>query len=123
MDNSLVHSYPQMIEAALMQLADTSEQLADVREQLRDAELEALGAATDARTEDGSKPLHTNDKARELAARHALKADESYRRDKATERILERKKIELEAQTERLRREYRISLIEYEAQMLGHRAA
>jgi hypothetical protein len=122
MDNSLTHSYPGMIESALLQLADVNEQLADVRESLKDAELEAMAAAIEARTED-NKPIYSNDKAREIATHRALKADDGYQRDKATERILERKKIELEAQTERLRREYRISLINYEAQMLGHRAA
>jgi hypothetical protein len=122
MDTSLIHSYPQMIEACMAQLADVNEQLSDTREALRDAELEAMAAAIEARTED-NKPIYSNDKAREIATHRALKADEGYQRDRSTERILERRKVELEATAERLRREYRISLIEYEAQMLGHRAA
>ena len=69
------------------------------------------------------KPLHSNDKAREVAAHRALKADDGYQRDKATERILERKKLELEASIERLRRESRVALIDYESKTLGHRAA
>jgi hypothetical protein len=122
MENRLIHSYPEMIEAALLNLADINEQLSNVRESLKDAEIEALGAATDARGED-QKPLYTNDRARERAAHQTLKADDSYQRDKATERILERRKVTMEAQAERLRREYRIALLDYESQLLGHRAA
>jgi hypothetical protein len=122
MDTGLIHSYPQMIEAALMQLADISEQLSDVRESLKDVELEAMGAALEAKNGEG-KPLYSNDKAREIAAHKTLKASATYQRDKATERILERKKIELEAQVERLRRESRVALIDYEARILGRREA
>lgn len=121
-NNSLTHSYPQMIEAALMQLADINEQLSDTREALKDAELEAIGAAIEARGED-NRPLYSNEKAREVAAHRALKADDGYQRDKATERILERKKLEFDAQIERLRRESRVALIDYENKMLGRREA
>jgi hypothetical protein len=122
-DSSVLHSIPVMIEAALLNLAEINEQLSDVREQLKDAELEAFGQASDARTEDGTKALYTNDKARELAARRYLKEDGEYTRSKATERILESRKVAMEASIERLRRESRVALIDYEAQMLGHRAA
>jgi hypothetical protein len=43
--------------------------------------------------------------------------------DRATDRILERRKATLEAEIERLRREYRIALIVYERQQLGRRDA
>jgi hypothetical protein len=72
--------------------------------------------------EDG-KLSHTNDKACELAHFFALLADSSYCQDKATERILEQKKATLEAELERLRREYRIALIDYERAQLGSRDA
>ena len=41
----------------------------------------------------------------------------------AQERILERKKAALEAECERLRREYRTALIDYERAQLGKRYA
>jgi hypothetical protein len=63
------------------------------------------------------------DKARELAHFFALLADSSYCQDKTTERIFERKKATLEAECERLRREYRIALIDYEREQLGRRDA
>jgi hypothetical protein len=123
MDNSLIHSYPQMIEAALVQLIDINEQLADAREAIKDREFEAMADAYDARTEDGTKPLNSNDKQREMHVRRYLKEDGEYTRSKSTERILERRKAEMEATAERLRREMRIAVLDYEARVLGHRAA
>ena len=53
----------------------------------------------------------------------ALRSDSSYNQDRVTERILEHKKVALEAEIERLRREYRIALIDYERAQLGQRSA
>ena len=62
-------------------------------------------------------------KARDIAVFFALRADSSYCQDRATERILEHKKVALEAEIERLRRECRIALIDYERERLGRRDA
>ena len=51
------------------------------------------------------------------------KADAQYQHDKETTRILERRVSMLTAEIERMRREYRISLIDYEREQLGTRAA
>jgi hypothetical protein len=72
---------------------------------------------------ENDKPLHSNDRARDIAVFFALRADPSYCQDKATERILEHKKATLDAEIERLRREYRVALIDYERQQLGKRDA
>jgi hypothetical protein len=72
---------------------------------------------------ENDKPLYSNDKARDIAVYFALRADSSYNQDRATERILEHKKATLETECERLRREYRISLIDYERAQLGRRDA
>jgi hypothetical protein len=72
---------------------------------------------------ENEKPLHSNDKARDIAVFFALRSDSSYNQDRATERILEHKKATLEAEIERLRREYRIAVIDYERAQLGRRDA
>ena len=55
--------------------------------------------------------LHKH-KTRERTARASLKADAQYQRDRETARILERRCVAT-AEIERIRREYRIALIDY----------
>ena len=117
-----VHQIPSHIESKQQELITDSEELASVREQIKGAELDAICEAADARTDEG-KALYTNDKQRERAARQSLKADAQYQHDKETTRILERRVSMLTAEIERMRREYRISLIDYEREQLGTRAA
>ena len=118
----MIHEIPAQIESKQQELATDQEDLAQVREQIKDAELEAIAQATEARTEEG-KPLYSNDKLRERAARATLKADAQYSRDRETARILERRVALLTAEIERFRRDYRIALIDYEREQLGQRAA
>ena len=117
-----IQDYPKQIETAALDLSVTCEALSDLRERIRDQEIEALSAVIAARTED-QKPLYSNDKAREMAVHRSLKESESYQRDLATLRTLEHKRASLEAEIERLRREYRIALIDYEREQLGRRDA
>jgi len=117
-----VNQYPQEIERASLDLAATCEELSETRERIREAEIEALASVMAAKGEN-DKPLHSNDKARDIAVFFALRADSSYCQDKAIERILERKKATLEAEIDRLRREYRIALLDYERAELGKRDA
>jgi len=117
-----VNQYPQEIERAALDLAATSEELSETRERIREVEIETLANVMAAKGEN-DKPLHSNDRARDIAVFFALRADSSYNQDRATERILEHKKAALEAECERLRREYRIALIDYERAQLGRRDA
>jgi hypothetical protein len=110
-----VTDYPKEIERAALDLAATCEELSETRERIREAEIEALATVMAAKGE--------NDKARDIAVFFALRADSSYNQDRATEGILEHKKATLEAELERLRREYRIALIDYEHAQLGRRDA
>jgi hypothetical protein len=71
----------------------------------------------------GLKGQHPNDKARDIALHRSLRCNEAYQRDRATERILEHKRATIEAEVERLRREYRIALIDYEREQFGRRDA
>ena len=118
----MIHQIPAQIESKQQELITDSEDLAQVREQIKDAELDAVCDAADARTEEG-KPLYTNDKLRERAARATLRADAQYQRDSETARILERRVALLTVEIERMRREYRIALIDYERGQLEQRAA
>jgi hypothetical protein len=117
-----INSYPTEIERAALDLAATCEELSETRERIREAEIETLATVMAAKGEN-DKPLYSNDKARDIAVFFALRADSSYCQDKATERIIERKKVTLEAEIERLKREYRIALIDYERAQLGRRDA
>jgi hypothetical protein len=117
-----ITDYPKEIERAALDLAATCEELSETRERIREAEIETLASVIAAKGEN-EKPLHSNDKARDIAVFFALRSDSSYNQDRATERILERKKATLEAECERLRREYRIALIDYERAELGKREA
>jgi len=117
-----VTDYPKEIERAALDLAATCEELSETRERIREAELETLASVMAAKGEN-DKPLHSNDKARDIAVFFALRADSAYNQDRTTERILEHKKVTLEAEIERLRREYRIALIDYERVQLGRRDA
>lgn len=117
-----IHDYPKQIEATALDLAATIETLSELREQIKAAEVETLASVIAARGEDG-KPLHSNDRARDIAFHFALRADSTHSQDRASERILEHKKSVLEAELERLRREYRIALIDYERAELGRRDA
>ena len=118
----MIHQIPAQIESKQQELITDSEDLAIVREQIKDRELEAICEAAEARGEDG-KLLHTNDKLRERAAHASLKADAQYQRDRETARIHERRVAMLTAEIERMRRDYRIAIIDYERQELGHRVA
>ncbi len=118
----MIHQIPAQIEGKQQELITDSEDLAQVREQIKDRELEAICEAAEARGEDG-KPIYTNDKLREQAARASLKADTQYQRDRETARTLEHRVAMLTAEIERKRREYRIALIDYEREQLGQRVA
>jgi hypothetical protein len=115
-----ISDYPKEIERAALDLAATCEELSETRDRIKEAELETLASVMAAKGEN-DKPLHSNDKARDIAVFFALRADSSYNQDRATERILEHKKATLEAEIERLRREWRLALIDYERKQLGRR--
>ena len=117
-----IHQIPAQIESKQQELITDSEDLTLVREQIKDAELDAVCEAAEARTDEG-KALYTNDRQREKAARATLREDAQYQRDRETARILERRIALLNGEIERLRRELRIAMIDYERAELGQRAA
>jgi hypothetical protein len=115
-----INDYPKEIERAGLDLAATIEELSETRERIRITEIETLANVMAAKG-GNDKPLYSNDRARDIAVHFALRADSSYNQDLATVRILEHKKATIEWEVERLRREYRIALIDYEREQLGRR--
>jgi hypothetical protein len=69
-----VTDYPKEIERAALDLAATCEELSETRERIREAEIETLATVMAAKGEN-DKPLHSNDKARDIAVYFALRAD------------------------------------------------
>jgi hypothetical protein len=116
-----VHDYPAAIERLTLTLATTCGTIAETRDRLKDAELDALDLAIKAREDD--RPLYTSDRARDLAAHRTLKASTGYQQDRATLRTLEHTRAVNEAEIDKLRRELRLAVIDYELQRLGRRDA
>jgi hypothetical protein len=117
-----ISDYPARIEATALALHGAAKVLEQRRElaSLHAAEIK-LEIIT-AKNEVG-KPVHSNESARECAIVETLARDEAYQQLVEEVDQAERLKIELAAKLERLRSEYRISLIEHEADRLGRRAA
>jgi hypothetical protein len=116
-----ITEYPSKIESNVKALATLSNEILEARDQIRDLEMDAASEGLEARNGDG-KALYTNDKAREIAIHKILK--ENGHRDAVKQlRQLEHSRALVEAEIERLRREQRIAMIDYEREQLGQRAA
>ena len=117
-----INDYPALIEATALALHVASKVLERRRElsslHASEVKLEVINAKTEA-----GKPLYSNETARECAIAEALARDEAYRQFAEECDEAERLKVELAAKLERLRAEYRVALIEFEADKLGRRTA
>jgi hypothetical protein len=118
-----IHEYPERIEDAALALHEISEQLQSVREGLGWIECQVKADVLMARDEAAGKALYSNDTARECAASKLLSEREGYNDLKASERRTEAVKAERSARLERLRKEFEIALLDYEAERLGRRQA
>lgn len=70
-----------------------------------------------------SKALYTNDTARECAVNKLLSERDGYNDLKASERHIETVKAERNTRLDRLRKEFEIALLDWEAERLGRRNA
>jgi hypothetical protein len=117
-----INEYPALIEATALALHVASKVLERRREisslHASEVKLEIINAKSEA-----GKPLYGNETARECAIADALARDEAFHHFTEECDEAERLKIELAAKLERLRAEYRLGLIDYEADRLGRRAA
>lgn len=117
-----INEYPALIEATALALHVASKVLERRRElsslHASEVKLEIINAKNES-----GKALYSNETARECAIADALARDEAF--EQFTEECdeAERLKVELAAKLERLRAEYRMALIDHEADRLGRRAA
>jgi hypothetical protein len=116
-----ITEYPSKIESNVKALATLTNEILEARDQMRDLEIDAASEVLEARNGDG-KALYTNDKAREIATHKILK-ENGHREAVKQLRQLEHSRAMVEAELERLRREQRIAMIDYEREQLGQRAA
>lgn len=117
-----ITEYPAKIEATALALHAAAKMLEERRELAALSACELKTEILIARNEAG-KPLYSNDSLRECAISDALASDENYRELVVEADEAERLKVELATKLERLRAEYRIRLIDYEADRLGRREA
>ncbi|HXG64619.1 MAG TPA: hypothetical protein VNO70_05900, partial [Blastocatellia bacterium] len=115
-----VRDYPKEIEALSLELAEATSDLAAVREQMEVEQTETLATVLYARGEDG-KQLYRNDRARDVAVFRALRESDTYRQYRLMERGCEARKAAIAAKLERLRKEFQLAAIEFEANHLGRR--
>jgi len=118
-----LHEFPQEIESAALALHETGEQLQSVREQIGRIEIQVKADVIAAKDESTGKALYSNDTAREIATGQRLEQSAPYAEGRERERQLEKTKAEQTARLERLRREFQLALIDYEAERLGRRHA
>lgn len=118
-----LHEYPEQIESSALQLHEASEQLQSVREEIGRIEIHTKADVLTAKDEGTGKALYSNDTARDCAISKRLEQDANYADCRERERQLERTKTEQTARLERLRREFQLALIDYEAERLGRRHA
>lgn len=121
-DAMTITDYPAKIEATALALHAAAKTFDERRELVSLRAYELKTKILTAKNEAG-KPLYSNEGLRECAVTDALASDENYRALVAEADEAERLKVELAAKLERLRAEYRIRLIDYEAGQLGRRAA
>lgn len=117
-----IHIYPERIETASLALFAVTEKMRQLRERLQEIEDAVTVEVLTARDEATGKPLFTNDTMREVTKRERLRARQDYVDLTDQLNVEERKRVETEAHLESLRREFRIALIEFEAEKLGGRS-
>jgi hypothetical protein len=110
-------NYPQLIAAQARELAAITRELTDLRNLSARIEHECLLTVITA-TNDAGKPLHGNETARQVAHQSLLYANQDWldNRERITE--LEQRKAETNAQLERLRGEFKIAIVERQAQIV-----
>lgn len=109
-------NYPEQIEQTSLKLAETSQELASLREHLAGIEAIAVLDIASAKTPEG-KPLYSNDTTRSAALTLRLRDDSEAVEVKGMIERAEQKRSELFARLERLRGEFKLSLVEQQARL------
>lgn len=92
-------------------------------EQIIQIKSAALVKVSEAMQPGGTKPLYTNDKARDAAMKIELDTDDTFQAISARQRAFQLEQVFDTAQLDWLRRQFQIALIDYEAARLGRRDA
>lgn len=121
-DQNDLHGLPDAIEATNLAHFAAGKTLDAVRAQASQVAAEIKTEVLSAKNEAG-KPLYSNDQQRDAAITIALATDDEYQQLVQDVEHAERLKATLAAKLERLRGDYRIALIDYEADRLGRRSA
>ncbi|MBX3278826.1 MAG: hypothetical protein KF868_12555 [Acidobacteria bacterium] len=111
-----VHELPQLIAEDARKVAELSHEIADLRHRNERIELECLIEVLRATNGQG-KPLHSNETARQTAQQEALydRPEWLVNRDRIAECELQR--AETQAQLEQRRHEFRLGLIDRQAEI------
>lgn len=117
-----INEYPALIEAANLELYEAGKELDEERERLARYEAGIKVQILTARNEAG-KPLYSNDALRDAAFTEAIADDDRHQQLRVLADGAELEKFTAAAKLDRLRAEFRIALIEYEAERLGRRSA
>jgi hypothetical protein len=117
----MIREYPEQIENAALALHEASQQLQSVREEIGRLECQVKAEVLTAKDGASGKVLYSNDTARDCAVNKLLSEHPGYNDLKASERQIEAVKAERSARLERLRKEFEIALLDYEAERLGRR--
>ena len=89
---------------------------------MKDEETEALATTLYARDAAG-KAIHSNEQSRSVALRRALRDSATHQQFRTLEQGCEMRKATIAAKLEKLRKEFSIALLDYEATHLGRRHA
>jgi hypothetical protein len=113
-----MQNYPQLIAEQAQALAAIARELTDLRNLSARIEHECLLTVITA-TNDAGKPLHSNETARQAAHQALLYANQSWLANRERVAELEQRKAEANAQLERLRGEFKIAIVERQAQIVN----
>lgn len=111
--------YPQEIEQTGIKIANLSREINAIRGDMRELEIEQVGEVLSASDPETGKPLFTNDKQRDYALAVRLAEDGQYNALKANLAERELEKGIAAAKLERLRGEFKLHLIERQAEYIG----
>ncbi len=109
-------NYPEMIEQMALKLADAAQEITALRDRMNEIEIiETLDIAA-AKAGEG-KPLYSNEATRAATLALRLLGNADYTELKETLARAERKRQELTARLERLRGEFKLALVERQAEI------
>ncbi len=109
-------NHPERIEETALALAAKSREVQDLRAQVGLKDSAATIEILNAKDEEG-RPLYTNETSRGAAIKLALAANRSYQELERRLAVAEQEREQLRANVERLRNEFRLYLLDRQAEI------